>query len=601
MCGITGFVSDISDKEDVVRSITDLLHHRGPDDSGYFVDGDIALGHRRLSIIDLSGGKQPMEDEKYVIVFNGEIYNYATLKKALVSKGYSFKTSSDTEVLLKMFAEYGEKSLELLNGMFVFAIWDKVEKKLFIARDRLGIKPLYYANVNGSFVFASEVKSILAFPGFEKELNKKVISSYFQYRYILGEETLFKGIKSLLPGYHLFLENDSPRIEKYWELPVATSKNHMSEEECIEKCRSLVTDSVKRRMVSDVPIGAYLSGGLDSSIVAALMAQFDDEKKLNTFTIGFKEKEFNEFEYARLVADRYGIDHHEILLNPDDYFETMDYLIGVKDAPLAVPNEVPLYLMSKYLKDYITVVLSGEGADELFCGYGRIFISYLDFERSGKNDYLKFFLDRYNYVSDSDLGKFLNVEKSDYTQNIFQDYFDKVADLDIKDKIPYVFQNLHLQGLLQRVDNATMAASVEGRVPFVDHELIEFVSSIPFDQKLKWKDAEAEEFATDNNLSPAEISETYDIPKYLLRKAFEKDLPQEVVKRKKVGFPVPLSKWFGGDFGNYAKKILLDEKTLNRGIFNVDYLKSGNFIDELSGINIWMMINFELFLRKYFD
>lgn len=609
MCGICGFTAENIKKSDncLIDRMSNLLSHRGPDDKGCYIDSGIALANRRLSIIDIKDGVQPIETERYVIVFNGEIYNYQELKRELEKSGYSFQTKSDTEVLLKMYERFQEKSLSYLNGMFAFAIWDKKEEELFLARDRLGIKPLYYACFNKKIIFSSEIKSILIYPGFKKELNEKVLNSYFQYRYIIGENTIFKRIYSLLPGSYLKYKQGNFRIDTYWSLPIVTDKKDYGLDYYRDKTKSLFRDSVKMRMISDVPIGAYLSGGLDSSIVTAMMASIRKDSPVETFTIGFKEKEFNEFDYARKVSQRLRTNHHEILLSAEDYFIEMERLIEYKDGPLSVPNEVPLYLMSRELKKYITVVLSGEGADELFGGYGRIFQSYLEFQKGKDENYLNFFLKKYNYVADDTLKKFLSsdilikIKKEEYTRSIFKEYCDKTEELDIKDRPLYIFQNLHLQGLLQRVDVATMAASVEGRVPFVDHRLVEFVNEIPFKYKIRWKTEHLKNEALKKNFKIGEISENLDIPKYLLRESFKDDLPKEIIKRRKVGFPVPLDHWFQGSFQGYAKNILLDKKTLNRGIFSKNYLISEEFTRELSGINVWMMINLELFLRKYFD
>jgi len=394
-----------------------------------------------------------------------------------------------------------------------------------------------------------------------------------------------------------------------------------------------VTESIKKRLISDVPLGVYLSGGLDSSIITAVMAKLKRGEKVKSFSIGFKEQGFNEFEYARQVAKMWNTDHHEILLDAEGYFKEMEKLISYKDAPLSVPNEVPLYLLSKELKKHITVVLSGEGADELFGGYGRIFVSYIDFLKSrpatsrgrgsptgvaslwtsiksGQNNknYPDFFLQKYNYVKDQDIDKILSkrvknrIFQKKYTRLIFKRYFDRIKNLDVKDKPLYIFQNLHLQGLLQRLDSTTMASSVEGRVPFVDdHNLIEFINEVPFEYKVKWKQGESLQKALDNNFEAEQISEKLDITKYLLKKAFKDYLPKEIIERNKIGFPVPLDNWFKGDFKAYAKRILLDKRTIKRGIFNKEYLISGKIFEELSGINIWMMINLELFLRKYFS
>lgn len=607
MCGIVGFATNKNiDRKKVITNMTNLIKHRGPDGYGYFIDKKITLGHRRLSIIDINGGKQPFSYNGYTIIFNGEIYNYQKLKKNLERKNYTFQTNSDTEVLLKLYIEYKEKCLNKLNGMFSFAIYDKNKKNLFIARDRLGIKPLYYYIDNNTFIFSSEIKSILKFPYFQKKLNKKIINSYFQYRYIIGNETYFANIYSLLPGNYLNYHTIEKKmnIKKYWQIEAISNKQNLGETYYLLKVKKLLDESIASRMISDVPIGAYLSGGLDSSIVSAVMAN-NKKDGLHTFTIGFKEENFNEFKYSKLVSDMYGTNHHKIILSTEKYLENMEKLIEYKDAPLSVPNEVPLYLMSKELKKYITVVLSGEGADELFGGYGKIFISYLHYKKSN-GSFMNYFLNKYNYVSDENINKFLSSDikkqiiKYNYTQKIFKKYFTLIQKLDIEDKIPYIFQNIHLQGLLQRVDMTTMASSVEARVPFVDHKLIEFVNKMPFSYKIRWNDLKDKKKAIKDNLSLEKISENMDTTKYILRKVYENYLPKEIIKRKKMGFPVPLDNWFKGDFKQYAIKILNDKKTLNRNIFNDKYLKSKKYINELSGINIWMMCNLELFLRKYF-
>lgn len=608
MCGIVGFVSGIKHREKIIREMNNLIIHRGPDDEGYYLNELIALGMRRLSIIDLVSGKQPIRYKSYNIIFNGEIYNYRELRKILEEKGYSFSTNSDTEVLLKMYAEFGEKLLPYLDGMFAFAIWDEKFKRLFLARDRMGKKPLYYFFNGLDLVFASEIKAILAYPNIAKKLNLKVINSYFQYRYIIGNETFFENIYSLSPGHFINFDSKQKKlvIKKYWELPLISKKKDLGMKYYLEQTKKKVIDAVVERMISDVPIGAYLSGGLDSSIVASVMAKSLGNKKLSTFTIGFKEEEYNEFAYARLVSKKWNTDHHEILLENDRYVEAMDKLISLKDAPLSVPNEVPLYLMSKELKKYITVVLSGEGADELFGGYGKIFISYLGCKGNEQKGFMDLFLDRYNYTSNDVLKKILSTNlnkvicKEKYTYKIFQNYFKKINSLEIEDKIPYIFQNLHLQGLLQRLDTATMAASVEGRCPFVDHDLVEFVNSIPFKYKIRWKDNDLKNKAISDNLQAEEISEELDITKFILKGAFKDFVSKEIINRRKMGFPVPLDIWFKGRFSSYVKEVLEDKRTVNRGIYNAEYLISGEYFEQ-SGIALWMMVNLELFLRKYFD
>ena len=375
MCGIAGIVkidgSLVAEREEfLVREMTETLVHRGPDDGDVYADENVALGHRRLSIIDLSeAGRQPMFDVtgQFGIVFNGEIYNYLQLKDDLSGKGYGFRTRTDTEVVLNAFREYRHGALEKFNGMFAFALYDRKSGEVILARDRIGVKPLYYTIVADKLLFASEIKAILRYPQVRKSLDVLGLSSYLSYRYPVGSRTLFAGIHSLPPGHFLEITKSGVAQKKYWDLPVITEKEDRGEKYYLEKIRSILAQSVRMRLMSDVPIGAYLSGGLDSSIIVALMSRYLTEP-VKTFTIGFEEEGFNEFAYAKQVAERYKTDHHEIVLSADDYIHHMDTLISYKDAPLGVPNEPALYVMSKELKKHITVVLSGEGADELFGG-----------------------------------------------------------------------------------------------------------------------------------------------------------------------------------------------------------------------------------------
>jgi len=399
--------------------------------------------------------------------------------------------------------------------------------------------------------------------------------------------------------------------------------------------RRLLLSAVKYRTIADVPVGAFLSGGVDSSVVTALMNR-DTAGSVNTFTVGFNEKGFNEFEYARMVADQYKTNHREIKLTGKDYLATMEKLISIKDGPLSVPNEVPLYMMSKELKNYITVVLSGEGADEIFGGYGRLFRSTFDFQRHSQQPKFNFsneewsefmvnyskkygartfdseidhFYDQYCYTGLEGKKSLLNssVIQSDYEDRLkdkFYQLFQKTNGASYKNKIMYAFEKVHLVGLLHRVDMTTMAASVEARVPFVDHRLVEFAFSVPMKYKVKWNSEK--DYFLSRVLNSSQISENYDTPKYILKKAYEDLLPKEVLYRKKMGFPVPLNDWFGGAFKQYAKEILLDKQTQKRGQINVKniekWLGSGDLIkDHGFGMKIWMLINIELFNRQYFD
>jgi asparagine synthase (glutamine-hydrolysing) len=444
-------------------------------------------------------------------------------------------------------------------------------------------------------------------------------------------------VKSLPPAHYIKIKNENIEFVEYWSFVnfFKQQKEDRGEEYYIKKLREILGSSVKYRMISDVPFGAFLSGGVDSSVVTAIMAM-NSEEPVKTFTIGFEEEGYNEFEYAKIIADKYNTEHREIILSGVNYIKTMEKLIEYKDAPLSVPNEVPLYLMSKELKKYITVVLSGEGADEIFGGYGRIFRSPYDYYRIKNIDSLEItdeekrelskniikkyskvyfenelehFFNIYSYTSFEDKQNLLDasldlneIEQRFYDK--FLEYFDELKGESYYNKMMYAFEKVHIVGLLHRVDMTTMATSVEARVPFVDHRLVEFAFTVPVKYKLKWKDDKAKEQA--KLIMSDKISEVYDTPKYLLKKAYEDIIPKEVLYRKKMGFPVPLNDWFGGHLNDYAKSILLSEKARKRGIYNVDNIEKWLSSDRLSkdhgfAMKIWMLVNLELFINKYFN
>jgi len=641
MCGIAGiyhFDQKRKVDEGLILRMTNLLRHRGPDDEGTYINGNIGLGHRRLSIIDLTTGHQPMSNRNGTIwlIVNGEIYNFEELREELKARGHTFSTKSDSEVIIHAYEEWGIDSIHRFNGMFAFALLDLKSRKLILARDRLGIKPLYYAITDNSLVFASEAKSILIYPGVNREPDKVAISQYLSYRNPLGRRTMFAGINRLLPGHLMVIDSRDIKEIEYWDIPIKDKKEDNGEEFYKERLRQLLEEAVRKRMISDVPFGAYLSGGLDSSIVVALMARISGES-IKTYTIRFPEDGFDESRYAREVAYMYGTNHHEIPVEQDDYVEIMKKLISYKDAPLSVANEVPLHIMSRELKRDITVVLSGEGADELFAGYGRIFRSPFDYERVkffsehpdlladsrdtffkkinsiyGKThfrDELDHFLSKYHWLSDEEKELILSREiiselknESD-TQEFFSSKLERVNKLSHYEKVSYLFQRIHLEGLLMRVDMTTMATAVEARVPFVDHELVEFVFNMPFHYKLRWKSPLHMAFS--GTLTSDEISEFLDTPKYILRETFKDLLPENVVKRKKMGFPVPLNRWFRGRYRETIKEILLDKRTRERGIFNTraieKWLRSERLSEHSFALKLWYLLNLELWFREYID
>ena len=599
MCGITGIYTknNLSNIEDRIRVMNNSIKHRGPDADGFYIKKNLALGHRRLSIIDTSAkSNQPMHssDDIWHVIFNGEIYNFKEIKSVL---NYNFKTESDTEVILAAIQEKGiDWFLETSNGMFSIALFNSITENLYLLRDRLGIKPLYYWFNGEELIFASEIKAILSSGLVEAKFNDLAIDEYLAYRYVREPYTFFKNIYQVKSGTYLKFDSDLQLIEKtFWKFPDEFNVDkEYDENEILEKFSAELIKSIKYRLKSDVSLGTYLSGGIDSSIITAITALSKSEK-INTYTIGFDE--LNEFEYSRIIADKYDTNHHEILITKNDYISNWKRLIGFKDSPLGVPNEIPLALMSTKLKEKITVVLSGEGADELLGGYGRIFRSPFDYDNGTRlNDFYSYFINKYEYVSRELRDSLIN-SPLDYRYE-----FDRSIKKEFKlksneENVFNFFHKYHVKGLLQRVDITTMQASVEARVPFLDHRLIEFTyRSIPYDLKLKWNNEKSKEEAI--HLTSIDYSEVLDTPKYLLKKLSYEFLPSEIIERKKVGFPVPLSNWIEN----------LEE--LSRSLLNVcTWLKEG-VVEELiekskrevrSGQILWMFINIEMFKRLYFQ
>ncbi|MBA6336425.1 asparagine synthase (glutamine-hydrolyzing) [Colwellia sp. BRX8-7] len=634
MCGILATIGDINKNisNDEFQTALSLQAHRGPNDMGFEAFHGNRLGHTRLSIMDLSdSGHQPMysDCQKVALIFNGEIYNFKELRTTLEQEGVSFTSQSDTEVLLKSYIHYGIDCIERFNGMFAFIIVDKRSEHdcTYVVRDRLGIKPLFYFKNDESYIFSSEVKSILALAKQKFTLNKKTVSSYFSYRYSILDETFFEGIQNLTPGSYLHITKQGTTQQKYWQLADFVDQSEdKGEAYYLKRVDELLDSAVKYRMISDVPFGAYLSGGVDSSLITAIMAKYT-KQPIKTYTIGFSEEGYNEFEYADCVAKRYQTDHKAINIDATEYFDTLNKLVAFKDAPLSVPNEVPLYLMSKELKKDITVVLSGEGADEIFGGYGRIFRSTDDFthqdilkektetaalfdKKYGQQHFsseLEHFIYNYSYtkpvLKHNLLAKNVDWQTIELALNQrFEQSFNEVAASDYQTKMMYTFETVHLQGLLSRVDTTTMATSVEARVPFVDHRLVEFAFSIPNKYKLKWNSAQDQTLAK-TKLSD-QSSEVHDTPKYILKKMGEKYLPNEVLYRKKMGFPVPLDKWLGGSFADQARKILTDKDNIANQVIDTTFVLSLLDDKDLAknhnlAMKVWMVLNLFSFCDIY--
>jgi asparagine synthase (glutamine-hydrolysing) len=663
MCGIAGIWTikptgdhtiDGINFETITNRMVETLIHRGPDDQDVWVDHDVAFGHCRLKVIDLAGGKQPMTDSqgKAWLVFNGEIYNYRQLKSRLMTLGHTFQTCSDTEVLLHAYLEWGLNCLERLEGMFAFAIWDRPKHQLHLVRDRLGIKPLFWTIQKNHLYFASEIKALLTIPGWSSKINPKTLIYYLShYQSVMGDETLFDEIHTVEPGTVVTFSqperdttspSSSPSITRYWSFPIIPNSEQEDRGEGYYKAkvRDLLTQAVERQLVSDVPLGAYLSGGLDSTILVGLMTELGI-RPIRTFSIGFDDPPVNEFPFSQLVSKIFGTQHTEIGIGADDYFPAMAELICFKDAPLSVPNEVPLYIMSKILKKDITVVLSGEGADELFGGYSAILRSPMDFRNlntltgqekkefqnklssiygtipDGQEDTISQFRAAYSWMTPQELDLLLQPKYKRYCQaflpdsvphydlllDFWEQKFQPLGQLLPEDRILNILETVHLPGLLARLDNTTMAASVEGRVPFTDTILLEFAAGIPLEYKLRWRGTKHQKLATFSN--SLEIAERLDIPKYILKKSFQDLVPEAISQRPKASFPVPLDAWFLGPYRSLAWNTINQNKLMPE-IFNMskveNWFQSGTV--EVTtpnyGLKIWMLMNLSLWLDAYF-
>ncbi len=628
MCGISGIAfSPLSgrqvDKAKLVQ-MRDILHHRGPDDGGVFVDGNIGLAHRRLSIVDVAHGAQPMfnGDRSCGIVYNGEVYNHADYRNELTAKGYEFQNRSDTETILQLYKEYGRDCVDHLRGMFAFAIWDKSKHELFLARDRFGVKPLYYVHDNdGNLFFASEIKALLEIGAVKPDVNFNALPDQFANHGTSGDETLFQGVKRLLPGHTLTWCNGRIDIREFWDLSFEPKHEDRSDAEYIEEWRDLFRQSVKLRLMADVPLGMFLSGGIDSSSIAAMMSTMVNEP-IKTFSVGFREREANELDYARLVAKKFGTDHHEITITPEQFFETLPNLVWHEDEPIGFVASVPLYFVSKLAQQHVKVVLTGEGADETLAGYGRyqkamtllnygekyesITPSFLrDAVRGGvatlpgalNRKLNRTFLSRETDIESLFFDNFAvfpqAMQKSLFkreTREKFQSknpyvgqnsWLDKCDADDMLDKLLYADTKTYLHELLMKQDQMSMAASIESRVPFLDHKLVEFTARMPREMKMRGGTT-----------------------KWILREAMKGILPAEILNRPKMGFPVPIGQWFRGEFKHIIDEYVLGKRTLDRSIFNADYLRS-LVVKHNAGENhderLWSLVNFEIWQRRFID
>ncbi len=631
MCGINGIaLSTRSGRRidaGVLARMRDVITHRGPDAEGIFVDGQIGLGHRRLSIVDVASGQQPMANENGTlhITYNGEIYNHADYRAELEARGHVYRSHCDTETILHLYEEHGADCVRYLRGMFAFAIWDQPRRELFIARDRLGVKPLYYFHDDdGSLYFGSEIKTLFAARALQPEINFAALPDYLANHATSGEETLFRGVKRLLPGHTLRWREGQIDINRYWDVSFARSEpGGRSDQDYVEEWSELFRKAVRLRLMADVPLGMFLSGGIDSSAIAAVMSGMVSEP-IKTFSVAFKEREANELEYARLVSSAFKTNHHEVVVSPEDFFSALPKLVWHEDEPLAHPSSVALYFVSRLAAKHVKVVLTGEGSDELLAGYARYRKTILNLALGARYhqampdglrnavrnriesmargskvrqkllrtflslqpDIESIYFDNFSVFSRSLQNDLLSPEARTRTGAIdpyagVRNLLDQTDAQSPLDRLLYADIKTYLHELLMKQDQMSMAASIESRVPFLDHKLVEFTSSLPERLKLRgWT------------------------TKYVLRKAMKGVLPEAILSRPKMGFPVPIGKWFRGDYSSVVKEYVLSNRTLERGIFQPDFVRSlvaRHNAGEDHSERLWALVNLEMWQRRFID
>lgn len=634
MCGIAGTIGPRAslagmEARELIKRMCDVIEHRGPDDWGFRVESfdgsQSAIGMRRLSIIDVASGHQPIsnEDGAVWIVFNGEIYNYRELRENLIARGHRFKTGADTETIVHLYEEEGERCVERLRGMFGFAIWDSRDKSLLLARDRVGKKPMHYALSNGAFVFGSEIKSLLRHPAIKREINFEAISDFLTFGYVPDPQTAFKGVYKLPPGHTLSFKDGHIRTRRYWDFNYECDSQGdapLTEREYVGRLRQLLSESVRVRLESEVPLGAFLSGGIDSSTVVALMAR-QMNQPVKTFSIGFSETDFDELKYARVAARLLETDHHEFVVTPD-VCRLAEEIVWHHDEPFADVSSLPTYVVSKMAREHVTVVLSGDGGDEVFGGYQRYLIErgrekfelipsfirhqiFLRLSRAlPRGAYGKRFLsvnsrdagpryvDSLSYFDEetkrSLFSEALLAELNGHASTkTFEEIFEETVSRARLDRQMYLDSKTYLPGdILVKVDRMSMAHSIETRAPLLDHRLIEFAQTIPASLKLR------------------RTSRGW-VTKYILKRAVEGLIPDEIIHRPKQGFDVPIKHWLKGELGAMCHDLLTSSGARQQGYFNVKTV-AGLLQEHRLGVrdnarHLWALLTFELWRRSFID
>ncbi len=631
MCGICGIAYAPRsrarvDEQQLIR-MRDTMTHRGPDGYGVFTDGRVGLGHRRLAIIDVASGHQPMHDDtgSLHIVYNGEIYNHSDLRVSLERCGHRYRTRSDTETILHLYQEEGSKAVEYLRGMFAFAIWDSRKQELFLARDRLGIKPLYYVLTDdGSLYFASEIKALLAARATRPSLNYEVLPDCLANRAPSGEDTLFEGVRRLLPGHTLRWRDGEVEIRQYWDMSFRAETPARSHEDLVAEFGTRFTDAVRTHLMSDVPLGVFLSGGIDSASIAAVMSRLVTEP-IKTFSVAFAEREANELRYARMAARAYRTDHHEVVVSPEQFFAALPSLIWQEDEPIAHPSSVALYFVARLAADHVKVVLTGEGSDELLGGYGRYSRTLYNIRlgtryhqmvpaslrravhsavgrlRRGSAarrklertflcippDLDSIYFDNFAVFSRAQQGQLFSPGARERfatadPYRLARAHLERTDARTLLDRLLYVDSKVYLHELLMKQDQMSMAASIESRVPFLDNALVDFVARLPVELKLRG-------FTT----------------KRILRESMKHVLPAGILARPKMGFPVPLGSWLRGRWRGIVTELVLGERARRRDIFDPAVVR--RLVDDhVTGRDehtdrLWALMNMELWQRRFID
>ncbi|MBK9317050.1 MAG: asparagine synthase (glutamine-hydrolyzing) [Acidobacteria bacterium] len=625
MCGIIGFINlerDQPAEPPIARAMAARIVHRGPDDDGFYFKGNVALGMRRLSIIDISTGHQPIsnEDETIHIVFNGEIYNFRQLRDDLIGRGHSFRTHSDTEVIVHLYEEYGDDLVDHLNGMFAFALWDERRERLLIARDRMGEKPLYFTLVAGkAFIFASELKALVEHPLVERRINLLALRKYLQYEFVPSPYSMIEGVFKLKPAHRLIFERGNWRTERYWRFHYDRQRLRITEEEAARELHRRLSEAVHMRLVSDVPLGVLLSGGIDSSSVAAMACE-SAGGRVKTFSIAFEERSFDESSYARMVARRLGTEHYEKRFTERDMLDIVPEIPRLLDEPLGDGSLIPTYLLSRFTREHVTVALGGDGGDEFLAGYptygahriARLYRMLPGFLRHGmieplvrrlpvSTENLSFDFKAKRFIAGANLppgtrhavwmGSFTAEQQHSLLRRevlemhsddeVFEeirpyDSQDRSPNIDLIERMMEMDADLYLsECVLFKVDRASMAASLETRAPFLDHTLIEFMTQLPLGMKLRGLNG-----------------------KYILKQAMRGELPAEVLRRPKKGFGMPVAKWLKGELRPFVRDAFSRERLEQRGLFNPDWVEC--LLDEHEqGVAdhrklIWTLLMFEV-------